>query len=158
MIDQFIDTWHINNRINLYLLDAIAEDALKGVALNGGRSVAAIFAHIHQVRLMWLEASTPDIFATQEKIPARTKADKEAITKERIRMALEASGEATAQLLQRGFAGGKIKNFKPHPAAFLGYLLAHEGYHRGEIGIILHQAGTPLDDKISYGMWEWGVR
>jgi uncharacterized damage-inducible protein DinB len=158
MIEQLIETWHINNRVNLYLLDAIAEEALKGVASNGGRSAAAIFAHLHQVRLMWLEASAPELAATQEKIPAKTKADKEAITKDRLRTALLASGEAAAELLKRGFESGRIKNFKPHPSAFLGYLLSHEGYHRGEIGIILAQAGTPLDEKISYGMWEWGVR
>jgi uncharacterized damage-inducible protein DinB len=158
MMEQLIETWHINNRVNLYMLDAIAEEALKGVASNGGRSVAAIFAHLHQVRLMWLEASAPELAATQEKIPAKTKADKDAITKDRLRTALLASGEAAAELLKIGFETGRIKNFKPHPSAFLGYLLSHEGYHRGEIGIILAQAGTPLDEKVSYGMWEWGVR
>ena len=55
-------------------------------------------------------------------------------------------------------AGGKIKGFKPHLVTFLGYLISQESYHRGEIGIILKQAGHPLDDKISYGLWEWGVR
>jgi uncharacterized damage-inducible protein DinB len=158
MIESLIETWHINNRINLYLLDAIAETALPGVASNGGRSVAAIFAHIHNVRLMWLEAAAPDLMANQAKIAGKTKAEKEAMTKDLLRAALVTSGEATADLLRRGFETGRIKNFKPHAAGFLGYLLSHEGYHRGEIGIILGQAGTPLDDKISYGMWEWGVR
>ena len=55
-------------------------------------------------------------------------------------------------------AGGKVKNFKPHVTAFLGYMISHESYHRGEIGIVLAQSGYPLDQKISYGMWEWGVR
>lgn len=158
MIEPLIDTWYINNRISLYLLDAIAEDALKGVASNGGRSVGAIFAHMHNVRLMWLEAASPELFATQEKIAAKTKADKDSLTRDLLRTALEASGEATADLLRHGFETGRIKNFKPHPAAFFGYLLSHEGYHRGEIGIILAQAGTPLDDKSAYGLWEWGVR
>lgn len=54
--------------------------------------------------------------------------------------------------------GGKIKGFRPHASAFLGYLVAHESYHQGEIGLILGQAGLPLDKKVAYGMWEWGVR
>jgi uncharacterized damage-inducible protein DinB len=40
----------------------------------------------------------------------------------------------------------------------MGYLISHESYHRGEIGIILTQAGYKLDQKIAYGMWEWGKR
>lgn len=62
------------------------------------------------------------------------------------------SGQVIEQLLEAGFESGKIKGFKPHPSAFLGYLISHESYHRGEIGIILTQTGTPLDDKILYGM------
>jgi uncharacterized damage-inducible protein DinB len=53
---------------------------------------------------------------------------------------------------------GKIKGFKPHAAAFLGYLISHESHHRGQIALSLKQAGKPLDKKIAYGLWEWGVR
>jgi uncharacterized damage-inducible protein DinB len=155
---QLIETWHINNRVNLYLLDAIAEAALDGVASNGGRSVKLVFAHMHNVRLMWLKEAAPDVWEQQDRIETKTKPDKEAITKARLTNALTESGEAVATMLQRGIETGRIKGFKPHPAAFLGYIIAHEGYHRGEIGIILNQAGTPLEDKVSYGLWEWGVR
>ncbi len=37
-------------------------------------------------------------------------------------------------------------------AAFVGYLVAHDGYHWGEIGIALAQSGRPLDRKVAYGM------
>ena len=75
-----------------------------------------------------------------------------------LRAALEASGEAMAELLRRGLADGRVKNFKPHPVAFLGYLLAHDAHHRGEIQLTLTQAGHKLSDKVGYGLWEWGVR
>ena len=39
-----------------------------------------------------------------------------------------------------------------------GYLIAHESYHHGEIGVALAQLGHPLDKKAAFGMWEWGVR
>ena len=55
-------------------------------------------------------------------------------------------------------AGGKVKGFKPHAAAFLGYLVSHESHHRGQIALSLKQAGKPLYKKIGFGMWEWGVR
>lgn len=72
---------------------------------------------------------------------------------------MEASGEAIAGLLRAGLApGGKIKGFKPHPPAFVGYLISHESHHRGQIGWSLKFAGHPLDKKTAFGLWEWGVR
>jgi hypothetical protein len=69
------------------------------------------------------------------------------------------SGVAIGKLLASSLeAGGKVKGFKPHAAAFLGYLISHESHHRGQIALSLKQAGKPLDKKIGFGMWEWGVR
>lgn len=153
LAEQIIDTWNINNRIHLYLLDAIPPEALPGISLSKGRSVAQIFAHIHNVRLMWLKSAAPELHETVTKIEAKQPA-----TKEELRDHLIASSNVIAELFRQGLASGKIKGFKPHPVAFLGYLISHEGYHRGEIGIILTQSGHPLDDKTSYGLWEWGVR
>jgi len=69
------------------------------------------------------------------------------------------SGQAIASLLQKALAaGGKVKGFKPHAVAFLGYLISHESHHRGQIGWTLKNTGHPLDQKTAYGLWEWGVR
>src|SRR5437764_1292435 len=114
MEEQLIETWNIHNRINLYLLDAISDEALDA-ALPKNRSVRALFAHIHNVRLMWLKSAAPDLLAALEKL------DKDTIDKAMLRAALEASGEATAELLRKAIAaGGKVKGFKPHVTAFLG--------------------------------------
>ena len=76
-----------------------------------------------------------------------------------LRAALEASGKAIEGLLRKALAaGGKVKGFKPHATAFLGYLIAHESHHRGQVGWTLKHAGHPLDRKVAYGLWEWGVR
>jgi uncharacterized damage-inducible protein DinB len=149
---NLVETWQINNRINLYLLEGIAPEALKGTSASKGRNVGEQFAHIHNVRLMWLKSSAPELMADLQKL-------EDTQDKEVLRQALEASGKAIAELLKKSLeAGGRVKGFKPHVTAFLGYLISHDSYHRGEIGIILRQAGFPLDKKISYGLWEWGVR
>ena len=153
-VEQLLDTWNIHNRVNLYMLDAIAPEALGGVSASKGRSVGEEFAHMHNVRLMWLKSAAPELMEGQEKIEKEQSRDKAHLLN-----ALAKSGEAIIVLLRNAFErGGKVKGFKPHAVAFMGYLISHESYHRGEIGIILNQAGHPLDKKVSYGLWEWGVR
>jgi uncharacterized damage-inducible protein DinB len=103
---------------------------------------------------MWLKSAAPDLLQGLNKIE-----NAQAIDKKLIRSFLVSSGEAIAALLEKSLTNdGKIKGFKPHATAFLGYLISHESHHRGQIALSLKQAGKPLDKKISYGIWEWGVR
>jgi uncharacterized damage-inducible protein DinB len=149
-----LDTWAISNRISVYLLDALLPEALEGVGASKGRSVGEMFAHLHNTRLLWLKAAAPDLLT-----PAVSKLEPTATTDPAaLRAALEASGQAIGELLQRGLADGRVTSFKPHPVAFLGYLLAHDAHHRGEIQLTLTQAGHKVSDKVGYGLWEWGVR
>ncbi len=79
--------------------------------------------------------------------------------KAELRKALEASGVAIESLLRQAMAdGGKVKGFKPHAVAFMGYLISHESHHRGQAGWALKASGRPLDQKTGFGLWEWGVR
>ena len=150
--EQLVETWNIHQRINLYLLNAIPQESLSLTIGPKHRSVFKIFAHIHQVRLMWLKSAAPDLSRGLEKIEGDT-GDKATLAR-----SLGASGAAIATLLQSGLRAGKIKGFKPHPVAFLGYLISHESHHRGQIGWTLKNKGHPLDQKTAFGLWEWGVR
>jgi uncharacterized damage-inducible protein DinB len=147
---QLTETWYINHRINIYLLDSIDEAALNDQLSSKGRNVGEQFAHMHNVRLMWLKVSAPDKMEGLEKI------EKGNIAKPGLMNALEASAKAIGELLEKGGAEGKIKGFKPHPTAFLGYMLAHEAHHRSQIIIALKQSGHRVDQKVAYGIWEWG--
>lgn len=152
-MDPLIDTWHIHNRINLYLIDAIAAEALVAKPETKGRTVGEMFAHMHNVRLDWLQGAALNMVAGLTKIEKDHVGDPAF-----LRRSFEQSGLAIASLLKHGLQTGKIAGFKPHPTAFFGYLVSHESYHRAEIGMVLAQVGHKLDQKTSYGMWEWGVR
>ena len=150
MDDQLIETWKIHNRVNLYLLDAVPAEALGQSLSPKFRTVYQLFAHMHNVRLMWLKSAAPELLAGLEKLETKAVGDKA-----KLRSALEASGRAVEQLLRKASAAGcKVKGFKPHLTAFLGYLIAHESHHRGQIGWTLKQTGHLLDQKTSYGLWE----
>ncbi len=149
---QQVETWNIHNRIHAFLLDALDAESLAAIPQPKGRSVSAQFAHVHNVRKMWLAQGAPDLDAPLLKLegPDWSAYD--------LKTHLAASGEAIATLLVRGFEQGKVKGFKPHPAAFLGYLLSHESHHRGQILQTLKQNGKLPPKKVLFGLWEWGVR
>ena len=151
---QFLETWEIHNRINLYLLDAIEPAALASLSASKGRTVGEQFAHVHNVRLMWLKSAAPDLLARVSKIEKESAGDPKLLSR-----SLKESGEAIRSLLSQSLeTGGKVKGFKPHVTAFLAYLISHESHHRGQIILSLKQAGKVLEKKILFGIWEWGVR
>jgi uncharacterized damage-inducible protein DinB len=102
---------------------------------------------------MWLKSAAPDLMDELSKVEGEI-GDKRALA-----AALAGSGQAIEALIRKSLAaGGKVKGFKPHVVAFVGYLISHESHHRGHIGWTLKNTGHPLDQKTSYGLWEWGVR
>lgn len=151
-IKPIIETWEIHNRINLYLLNSIKEEHLADISASKGRNVGEHFGHIHNVRIMWLKAADPDLLKGQNKI------EKEVLSKKLLTDELKNSSTAITSLLQIAFEEDKIKGFKPHPAAFFGYLISHESHHRGQIILCLKQCGHPVEQKVQYGLWEWGSR
>ena len=115
--NQLLETWQIHDRINIYLLDDVEPDALNSHSASKGRSVGEQFAHVHNVRLMWLKAAAPELLAGLVKIENTQANDKKLLR---------------SSLLDSGRAIGAV--------------------------LTLKQAGEPVDKKVSYGIWEWGVR
>ena len=150
--DALLKAFDTNNRINLYLIENLPKDAWKAKPPDGkGRTIAAIVAHMHNVRVMWLKA------AKAEEIPEQL--DRATVTPAEAARGLESSCAALNAVLNRAMASdGRVKNFRPDVAGFLGYLIAHDAHHRGQITMLARQVGHALPQKAMFGMWEWGRR
>jgi uncharacterized damage-inducible protein DinB len=148
-----LNSFNTNNRINQYLIDSISPAAWRAKTLDGkGRTIAAIVAHMHNVRVMWLKVS-----AKGSEIPAQL--DRARVTPSEALRGMEQTRLALAVLINNAMNGdGRIKGFRPDVAGFLGYLIAHDAHHRGQIAMLTRQLGHPLPQKVNFGMWEWGSR
>lgn len=152
--EQIIDSFEINNRINLFLLDAIPEEHLIDIGATGGRNCGEQFAHIYNARLMWLTGFDKSMSERFSKI-----SNESACTKSILIDGLNNSCEALINKFRLSLvSGAKLSGFKSHTPAFISYLIAHESHHRGQIMLTLKYNKHIPDKKVSYGIWEWGIR
>lgn len=148
-----LNAFLINEQANQLLLKNLDVAAWHSPTPTGkGRTIAAMAAHMHNVRLMWLAAADKSA-----KLPAKLDGDK--VSAEEVSEALTKSAAAIRKLIEKGLAdpAGRVPNFKPDVAAFAGYLIAHDAHHRGQIAMLARQLGHPLPSKASFGLREWGT-
>ena len=151
--EALVEAFAVNERMNQFLLENLDEDAWRAEPPGGkGRTIAAIVAHIHNVRHMWLSVS-----AKGSAIPE--KLDRYTVTPAQARRALAKSGEAMRRFLEASLsAGGRVKDFPPGVVGFFAYAISHDAHHRGQICLLARQAGFPLPNEATYGMWDWSKR
>lgn len=156
---SLLETYVVNDRMNQMILEQL--DARIWRAKPPGRSVrtiAAIFAHMHNARRKWLRLSAPHL-----KLPAEL--DHRRCTRGEVRKALAESaarcGEMLAEAVELAGEGAKELKFLrdgwarvwPGGAAMFAYMVVHDTHHRGQVCMLAHQLGYPL--KKGYEIWAW---
>jgi uncharacterized damage-inducible protein DinB len=154
-----LETFAVNDRINQLILEHLDPHAWRATPTGrSARTIAAIFAHMHNVRRKWLRLSAPHL-----KPPAQL--DRTRCTRQQVRAALRQSARRCSEMLAGALAGphGRGKRFlrdgwaRPWPAgvAMVTYMVSHEAHHRGQVCMLAHQLGFPLSVKAAAGIWVW---
>ena len=154
MIDQIIEAWRTNNKMNLMLIDALDTKSLEArpIAKRDGRNVRQQLIHLVNVRFAWMDIGAKTYVGKMKKIEGEAK-----LTPAQLKKAFKESADAIEKFLRDACEGrAALKGFKNSPVTFMGYLISHDSHHRGQILIALKQYGMPVNQKVQYGIWEWG--
>jgi uncharacterized damage-inducible protein DinB len=147
------ETYAINDRMNQLLLEHLDPRAWRAaVPGERGRTIAAIFAHVHNVRCKWIRLSAPHVG-----VPAQL--DRARCTPRQARIALARSAARCVAMLTDPEVTTFLRDGwgKPWPAgpSMLGYMLTHDAHHRGQVCMLAHQLGFRLPTTVTAGMWAW---
>ena len=149
MASDLVTAWNVNNALNMKLLDAIPSKAMKDKYSDRTRTVAAQFAHMHNVRVYHLEKRGRHHLGKLEGFERGAQP-----TKTQLRKALKASAAAVGKMLDEFEADGSVKSWKGPPATYLAYFVSHESHHRGLALVCMRMAGTKIPDEAKYGLWD----
>jgi uncharacterized damage-inducible protein DinB len=147
-----LDSWDRNNTILVNLLRAVPDGGLQLKAMEGGPSIAELFAHIHYVRLVFVYEDAPEC--------ARQVPDKEWSAEpdsDRMSRLLNESASAVREAVKSRVASGEGMNMHyDHPILMFQHMIWHEGYHHGQVKLVLKMCGREMTDEEA-GPLTWDV-
>ena len=153
---SLLETYAVNDRMNQFILERLDPRTWRAKPPGRGtRPIAAIFAHMHNIRRKWLRLSAPHL-----KLPAQL--DRSRCTQQQARAGLAESAQRCSEMLAEALhPAGAVKLFRrdgwarPWPAgpAMFSYMILHEAHHRGQVCMLAHQLGFPI--KTGHEIWLW---
>ena len=154
-----VESYVVNERMNQIVLEHLDPSAWRAkLPGSKGRTIAAIFAHVHNIRRKWLRLSAPHL-----KLPAPL--DRASCSQKQARAALLESAARCSEMLMDALSRpqNRVETFlrdgwaRPCPAgpAMLAYMISHDAHHRGQVCMLAHQLGFPLPTKADAGIWGW---
>ena len=146
-----------NERMNQILIEHLDPAAWRAKPPGKARPIGAIFTHMHNVRTKWVRLTAPHL-----KVPRQL--DRAHCTPKQARAGLGESAARCEEMLAEALGGGgRVEKFlrdgwaRPWPVGpeMLCYMLSHEAHHRGQVCMLAHQLGFPLQKEVAYGIWNW---
>jgi len=152
LFEALLDSWDRNNKILVNLLHAIRKDALGTRAMESSPSVGELFGHIHYVRLVFISEDVPELAVA---VPAEEwVAEQDPV---RMSQLLNESAKAVRDAVKsRVETGRAMDSHYDHPILLLQHMIWHEGYHHGQIKLVLKLSGQPMSNEEA-GPLTWRV-
>ena len=152
LLKALLDSWERNNTILVNLLRAIPKDALGTRAMESSPSVGELFGHIHYVRLVFISEDVPELAVA---VPSEEwVADPDP---DRMAQLLNDSAKAVRDAVKsRVEARQDMDTHYDHPILLLQHMIWHEGYHHGQIKLLLKLSGQPMSNEEA-GPLTWRV-
>jgi uncharacterized damage-inducible protein DinB len=154
-----VESYAINERMNQIVLEHLDPAAWRAkLPGSKGRTIAAIVAHVHNIRRKWVRLSAPHL-----KLPAPL--DRTTCTQKQAQAALAESGARCSEMLADALSRppSRVERFRrdgwsrawPAGAAMAAYMISHDAHHRGQVCMLAHQLGFPLPSTAADGIWVW---
>jgi uncharacterized damage-inducible protein DinB len=161
--DTILNAWKTNNRVTIFLVEHLPPELWEAKVPGAPRrSVRMLAGHLHNARCMWIKT-----LGKEHGIVVPTSVDRYKLKSKDLIPALQRSSAGILKLLKFGIEhGGTIpatssyvwRNLPLDVGHVLGYFIAHEGHHRGQIVMIARQLGFRLPIEVSGGLWHWAKR
>jgi uncharacterized damage-inducible protein DinB len=143
-----------NNRVDIFLVENLSDELWSAKVPGAAKTIRAILVHIHNVRCMWVK-----MLGRKLGVRSPRRLDRSRATRTEAVAAFRESHAALARILELSLeAGGKVAGFPPDVMHFLGYFLAHDAHHRGQICLLARELGHALPKEVVFGLWQWSSR
>lgn len=152
LLDAILDSWDRNNTILINLLRLIPAELMDLRGTPTSHTLGELFTHMHYCRLVFVFEDAPDVVPTEPTGEWEVERDRDRLVRK-----LNDSSAAVREAVRTRLASGRaMDRHYDHPVLLLQHFIWHEGYHHGQIKLLLKQNGQAIDDEVA-GDVTWDI-
>ncbi len=147
---ELVEAFEHSGRLNAYLACVVPARIWRMPPPSGrGRTIAAIFAHIHSVRRTFGNMAVPNLMPPP--------LDRAIVRPSSTARALARGNDALTRLFRESLARGesRLKGLPRRTVNMIVYLLQHDAHHRGQIFTLARDLGHEFTADDVMRVWGW---